>query len=194
PGNLMLARSGGRAVVKILDFGLSQAGQMLGTPDYIAPEQTRDAQSADIRADIYSLGCTLYHLLTGHPPFQGANRYDILQAHQSMEALPLNLARPDVPVPLAVIVATMMAKEPGRRFPTPKEVARALVPFFKKDSTATRESPPEIPRAGAPSDWQLSQATGRAVPQPATAAPEADRSTAPAKPAPGWEIPIEIHE
>src|SRR5262249_30649156 len=76
PGNLMLARSGSRAVVKILDFGLSQAGQWLGTPDYIAPEQTLDAQSADIRADIYSLGCTLYHLLTGHPPFQGANRYD----------------------------------------------------------------------------------------------------------------------
>ena len=59
---------------------------MLGTPDYIAPEQIRDAQSADIRADIYSLGCTLYYLLTGGPPFQGDSLYDIFQAHHSMDA------------------------------------------------------------------------------------------------------------
>ena len=54
---------------------------MLGTPDYIAPEQTLDAQKADIRADIYSLGCTLYYLLAGHPPFQGNSLYEILHAH-----------------------------------------------------------------------------------------------------------------
>ena len=84
PGNLMLSREGKKAVVKVLDFGLAKVtsegqadsgltreGQMLGTPDFIAPEQIRDAQSADIRADIYSLGCTLYYLLTGDPPFQG---------------------------------------------------------------------------------------------------------------------------
>ena len=84
PANLMLAAQGKRGVVKVLDFGLAKApseepidggltheGQMLGTPDYIAPEQIRDAQKADIRADIYSLGCTLYYLLTGGPPFQG---------------------------------------------------------------------------------------------------------------------------
>ena len=80
PGNLILFRQGKKGIVKILDFGLAkitseervdgtltQQGQMLGTPDYIAPEQTLDAQKADIRADIYSLGCTLYHLLTGSP-------------------------------------------------------------------------------------------------------------------------------
>ena len=84
PGNLMLAREGNRAIVKVLDFGLAKVqsegavdsgltheGQMLGTPDYIAPEQISDAQHADIRADIYSLGCTLYYLLTAKPPFQG---------------------------------------------------------------------------------------------------------------------------
>ncbi len=82
PGNLMLTKVKGQPVVKVLDFGLAKVtrevptdgkltsdGQMLGTPDYIAPEQIRDAQSADIRADIYSLGCTLYYLLTGGPPF-----------------------------------------------------------------------------------------------------------------------------
>ncbi len=84
PSNLMLAIEDKKHVVKILDFGLAKAtsekaadggltksGQMLGTPDYIAPEQTLDAQKADIRADIYSLGCTLYFLLSGHAPFQG---------------------------------------------------------------------------------------------------------------------------
>ena len=116
-------------MIKVLDFGLAKVksegptdggltheGQMLGTPDYIAPEQIGDARKADIRADIYSLGCTLYYLLTGGPPFQGTSLYDILQAHHSMDAKPLNLARPEVPVELAALVAKMMAKEPDRRF------------------------------------------------------------------------------
>ena len=101
-------------------MGDSREGQMLGTPDYIAPEQITDARKADIRADIYSLGCTLYYLLTGRPPFQGVSLYDILQAHHSMDAMPLNLARPEVPVELAALVAKMMAKEPGRRFQEPE--------------------------------------------------------------------------
>ena len=79
---------GKKHVVKILDFGLAKAtsekaadagltksGQMLGTPDYMAPEQMLNAQKADIRADIYTLGCTLYYLLSGHPPFTGDSLY-----------------------------------------------------------------------------------------------------------------------
>jgi serine/threonine protein kinase len=162
PGNLMLSRQGDRPVVKVLDFGLAKAtreapadggltheGQMLGTPDYIAPEQIRDAQSADIRADIYSLGCTLHFLLSGEPPFRAASLYDLLQAHFSMAAGPLNLARPEVPMELAALVAKMMAKEPGRRPQTPGEVAKALAPFFRsapKGSPAVRSSP-ETPQA-----------------------------------------------
>jgi serine/threonine protein kinase len=82
PSNLMLAREGNKPIIKILDFGLAKVtsegaadagltheGQLLGTPHYVAPEQTINAQKADIRADIYSLGCTLYCLLAGHPPF-----------------------------------------------------------------------------------------------------------------------------
>ena len=154
PANLILARDGKKAIVKVLDFGLAKVtsegqtdssltreGQMVGTPDYIAPEQIRDAKSADIRADIYSLGCTLYYLLTGGPPFRGDHLWDVYQAHFSMEASPLNLVRPEVPVELAAVVAKMMAKEPGRRFQTPGEVARALTPFIKKgDAVAV---PPE---------------------------------------------------
>ena len=95
PGNLMLWRKGDRAIIKILDFGLAKAsreqpldsaltqeGQMLGTPDYIAPEQTLSPQTADIRADLYSLGCTLYYLLKGGPPFTGSSLFEILQSHQ----------------------------------------------------------------------------------------------------------------
>jgi serine/threonine protein kinase len=144
PSNLMLARQGSRAIIKVLDFGLAKIksegapdsgltheGQMLGTPDYIAPEQIRNAREADIRADIYSLGCTLYCLLTGGPPFQATSLYELLQAHHSMEAMPLNLARPEVPVELAALVAHMMAKEPERRCQEPKDVAQAIKPFFK---------------------------------------------------------------
>jgi formylglycine-generating enzyme required for sulfatase activity len=146
PANLILARMGEKDVVKILDFGLAKVtsdgqvdssltreGQTLGTPDFIAPEQIRDAQSADIRADIYSLGCTFYFLLTGGPPFRGEHVWDLYQAHLSMEAGPLNLVRPEVPVELAALVAKMMAKEPRKRFHTPGEVAQALVPFFETE-------------------------------------------------------------
>src|SRR5262249_29284132 len=110
PHNLILARDGTRHIVKVLDFGLAKGtrardeekgltarGAMLGTPGYVAPEQTLDAAQADIRADVYSLGCTLYYLLTGAPPFEGRSVYEVLQAHQSMEAKPLNLVRPEVP-------------------------------------------------------------------------------------------------
>jgi serine/threonine protein kinase len=144
PSNLILAREGNKPVLKVLDFGLAKAtserpldggltaeGQMLGTPDYIAPEQSLDAQKADIRADIYSLGCTLYFLLSGSPPFRGSSLYEILQAHHSIEAKPLNLMRPEVPWELAAVVAKMMAKSPDRRYLIPGDVAVALKPFFK---------------------------------------------------------------
>ncbi len=143
PANLILSRDGKKALIKVLDFGLAKVtsegpvasgltreGQALGTPDFIAPEQIKNAQSADIRADVYSLGCTLYYLLTGRPPFAGDHLWDIYQAHFSRDAEPLNFVRPDVPAELAALVSKMMAKEPDRRFQTPKDVATALKPFF----------------------------------------------------------------
>jgi hypothetical protein len=155
----MLTHDGKLRVVKILDFGLAKAtreekldsgltgeGQALGTPDYIAPEQILRPSAADIRADIYSLGCTLYYLLTGHPPFQADTLYDVYQAHMSQNADPLNLVRPEVPTELAAIAAKMMAKEPTRRFQTPVDVAQALTPFFKKGAVPFNSAGAEVSR------------------------------------------------
>ncbi len=196
PGNLMLASQGNRAVVKVLDFGLAKVtsegavdggltheGQMLGTPDFIAPEQISNAQTADIRADIYSLGCTLYYLLTGKPPFQGDSLYDILQAHHSMDATPLNLVRPEVPVELAAIVAKMMAKEPGRRFQEPKEVAQALKPFFKAGAAPrwerSRMSPgPRFPNQNAKPPVRVTCRCGR---RPGRGRPPRPRTPSPGR-------------
>jgi serine/threonine protein kinase len=161
PANLILARIGNKAIVKVLDFGLAKVtsegqadsgltreGQMLGTPDYIAPEQIRDAQSADIRADIYSLGCTLYYVLSGGPPFRGDHLWDVYQAHFSIDAAPLNLLQPEVPVELAALVAKMMAKEPAKRFQEPREVSQALAPFFRTGGAVALARTSEDTRSG----------------------------------------------
>jgi hypothetical protein len=168
PQNLILAREGKRHTVKILDFGLAKAscekggqyeltgaGKMLGTPYYIAPEQIRDAASADIRADIYSLGCTLYCLLAGSAPFTGGSLWDILQAHQEKVARPLDQVRPDVPAGLAAVVAKMMAKDPAERYQTPGEVAQALVPFIRPGSGT-------VEGAAVPTEAKGAVATGAA--------------------------------
>jgi serine/threonine protein kinase len=166
PSNLILSKDGKKPVVKILDFGLAKmtsevgfardltgSNKMLGTPDYIAPEQILDAAKADIRADIYSLGCTLYYLLSGSPPFAGGSLYEVLHAHSTAMARPLNLVRPDVPAELAAVVAKMLAKEPRKRYQTPGEVAKDLQPFTKAGAApASAETPvrPETRKGKSP--------------------------------------------
>ncbi len=184
PANLILWRGGKRAIVKVLDFGLAKVtreghaergltreGQMLGTPDYIAPEQIRNAQSADIRADIYSLGCTFYYLLTGGPPFGGDSLWDVYQAHFSMDASPLNLVRPEVPVELAALVAKMMAKDPTKRFQTPGDVAQALVPFFKPSVSQPSRASTEVSRNDPPVNLIPASGVRLAPAPPATPGP-----------------------
>jgi serine/threonine protein kinase len=158
PSNLIVSWVGKKHVIKILDFGLAKAGsekthdggltkvgQILGTPDYIAPEQMLDAQKADVRADIYSLGCTLYYLVSGRAPFAAESLYEVLHAHQNVEARPLNLIRSEVPAELATVVARMMAKSPADRYQTPGEVAKALTPFFKPSGTTDIPSKTDVP-------------------------------------------------
>ena len=183
PHNLMLTHDGKARVVKVLDFGLAKAtreqkvdsgltseGQALGTPDYIAPEQILNAQEADIRADLYSLGATLFYLLTGRPPFQASSLYDLYQAHISRDVEPLNLLRPEVPAELAALVAKLMAKDPARRFQTPGEVAQALTPFFKKGNVALKSPNADVSQTGPMTTSRL-VARGVSTPtQPATEA------------------------
>jgi serine/threonine protein kinase len=212
PGNLMLSSKGNRARVKVLDFGLAKAtrespvdaaltnpGQALGTPDYMAPEQIRDAQKADIRADIYSLGCTLYYLLSGGPPFRAENLWDLYQAHHSMDARQLHFLRPDVPSELAALVAKMMAKEPELRFQTPVEVAQALVPFFKKGSASSSVPTQdehqigvlnERPEAPSPRSVSAESAKNESTAQAATAT---EQKTSP-HPEAVWEGLVELGE
>jgi response regulator RpfG family c-di-GMP phosphodiesterase/serine/threonine protein kinase len=129
--------------VKILDFGLArmcrrrytEAHVVLGTVDYMAPEQARDPRAVDIRADIYSLGGTLYWLLTGHRPFP-SNRSpleELLARQRETPKLPRSL-RPDIPVELEAIICQMMALDPNDRYPTPLAVVVALNDFLESST------------------------------------------------------------
>jgi serine/threonine protein kinase len=141
PSNLRVDRSG---VVKLLDFGLARmgagqttmtgTGQMLGTLDFLAPEQASDARNVDIRADIYSLGCTFYFLLTGAPPFSGPE-YDTpaskIKGHLTDAPLPPTDRTMRLPLAVSSCLQRMMAKDPHDRYRTPVEVAQAMAPNVK---------------------------------------------------------------
>ena len=142
PSNLILTTAG---VVKVLDLGLaladpdpSAAGdsgdRIVGTADYVAPEQALAPHRVDTRADVYGLGCTLYHLLAGEAPFGGpaySHFYAKVKAHIEQPAPPLAAHRPDVPPALAELVGRMLAKAPEERPATPGDVAAALEPFAR---------------------------------------------------------------
>jgi serine/threonine protein kinase len=101
----------------------------MGTPDYAAPEQFTDAHSADARSDVYSLGCTLYHLLAGRVPFPGSSISEKYKAHCHTVPNPVVEHSPDVPGGVVLALERMMAKRPADRFPTMRDVADALMPF-----------------------------------------------------------------
>ncbi len=157
------------AVVKILDLGLArflqdqlgdrqltQEGAGMGTPDYMAPEQFRDALNADVRSDIYGLGCTLYHLIGGQVPFPGSSFSETALAHAKKEPIPLEERCPEVPAGLAVAVSKMMAKHPQERFQTAGEVALALAPFVSGSSQS-------VIRLKATGQWQQLSAARQAA-------------------------------
>jgi WD40 repeat protein len=114
---------------------------VLGTVDYIAPEQADSARQADIRSDIYSLGCTLYHLLAGRPPFPTGTPLQKVRAHVEKKPQPLTELRDDLPEELMPVLERMMAKNPRHRYQTPAEVAIALEPFTFAAAAARKGEP-----------------------------------------------------
>ncbi len=136
PANLLVDR---KNVVKVLDLGLARFADehkgslteehdenVLGTADYLAPEQALDSHGVDARSDIYGLGCSLYYLLTGHPPFPGGTLAQRLMRHQKQPPPKIEIDRPDVPNDLAAICMKMMAKKPEQRFRSAVEVAGVM--------------------------------------------------------------------
>ncbi|MBI3863275.1 MAG: SUMF1/EgtB/PvdO family nonheme iron enzyme [Planctomycetia bacterium] len=170
PSNLMLTTGG---QVKILDLGLAllhdpqqpagaeltATSQLMGTADYVSPEQAENTHGVDIRADLYSLGCTLYKLLTGTAPFSG-KEFDTplkkIMAHVQRTPPAIAGRRADLPAGLAAVVDRLLAKAPANRYATPAEVAAALAPFasgcdLARLSARAVSHPPAVPhRRDAP--------------------------------------------
>ncbi len=144
PGNLLVTAGG--ASIKILDMGMARLqlsvkpdeapldqltveGVLIGTSDYLSPEQAKNPRAVDIRSDIYSLGCTLYHLLVGQPPFAGKTVLEKIYKHQKEDPnWELLLKATNEPL-LVELVKKMMAKKPEDRFETPVQVAEKLASF-----------------------------------------------------------------
>jgi tRNA A-37 threonylcarbamoyl transferase component Bud32 len=144
PDNLLLDDHG---VVKVADLGLvkraglengngkaAQISLSMGTPEYMPPEQARDAANVDGRADIYSLGCTLYDLLTGQPPFSGRTSSEVINKHATETATPPDQLAKRVPEELSFIVMKMMAKRPQDRYQTMSDVIIALESWLGVES------------------------------------------------------------
>jgi serine/threonine-protein kinase len=168
PANLLVQRQGppgeaGPGLVKVSDFGLARLGDpppgevgrragtlftkdntVMGTPDYLSPEQARNLHTTDIRSDVYSLGCTLYFLLTGRVPFPGGSALDKLIRQATERPVPVPDIRADVPAGVLAVLEKMVAKDPADRYQTPAELAEALVPFAVSGPTPWAK-PPSAP-------------------------------------------------
>jgi len=182
PSNILVDRTG---LVKILDMGLARffhdeqdmltrnsEESVLGTADYLAPEQATDSHKVDIRGDIYSLGATFYFLLTGQPPFPDGSVAQKLIWHQTRQPKPVRLLRPGIPEAVAAIQERMMAKDAGARYQTPADLALALASFVQTPilppTDAELPQPcPAVAALGGPAATSSSSRIGGVLPQPA---------------------------
>jgi serine/threonine-protein kinase len=158
PSNILITNDG---LAKLVDMGLARleqvdgghdetaAGVTLGTFDYISPEQARNPRDADMRSDIYSLGCTLFFMLTGRAPFSEAPVLQKLLQHQTEAPPDVRELRPEVPEALAAVLGRMLAKRPEDRFANPTELAAALVGCIDQLGIA----PPQVALPAYWTDW-----------------------------------------
>ncbi|MDW8244044.1 MAG: protein kinase, partial [Thermogemmata sp.] len=183
PGNILVDRHG---MVKILDLGLARFfhdndeltrkydENILGTADYLSPEQAVDSHTVDIRADIYSLGATFYFLLTGQPPFPEGTVTQKLIWHQTKEPKPITAFRSDVPPEIIAIINKMMKKDPEQRYQTPAELMQDLAPFVTVPIPPPSEQElPVLSRAATSSYRPSPGPITSLIPKPSTA-PEID--------------------
>lgn len=164
-------------LIKILDLGLArvektatddsgtltQEGMIMGTPDFMSPEQSINSKAVDIRSDLYSLGCTFYFLLTGRSPFSGRSLTDKLLAHQMDQPPPIEQFRPEIPDEVAAIIYRLLEKKPADRYQTPAELVAAIdqvTPHLEAMSLTVVRRPQQTVMASAPntlSQFRLSQ-------------------------------------
>ncbi len=173
PGNILVDRFGS---AKILDMGLARfyysdddmltlkydEKSVLGTADYVAPEQTVNSHEVDVRADIYSLGATFYFLLAGHPPYPDGTIAQKLIAHQTREPTPIRQIRPAVPEGVALVLRKMLARSVQDRFQTPEDVYQALLPFVdQRIAPPPEEEMPQLSPAARDQSGMASSAIAR---------------------------------
>jgi serine/threonine-protein kinase len=186
PFNILVTRDG---TAKLADLGLAmdltdeghvtREGATVGTFDYVAPEQARHSHAADIRSDIYSLGCTLYHMCTGQVPFPSPSLPEKLFAHQAVEPTPVDQLVPGLPQGLAEVIDRMMRKTPDDRYATPMQVVEALEPYTNEPSVSDTRI------AGAAFTQQLVARNSVFPPQSTNAEAAALRQGTTAGPTPG---------
>ncbi len=155
PSNFLVARQGDRLLVKLTDFGLAReasndefrvtrAGTTIGTLDYMSPEQARDSGLADVRSDLYSLGCTWYHLLAGHAPFPKGGLGERLHRIMHEEPPDVRKSNPHVSTAMASVVHRLLAKDPSKRYQTPADLMRDLDALKRGDALITPRQALEI--------------------------------------------------
>ena len=202
PSNLFLHRRGnGSQVVKVLDFGISKLTQpmsttgdqgltatqaLLGTPNYMSPEQLLDSKSVDHRTDIWSLGVILYEMLAGSVPFFGVTLRELFTAILHHQPTPLPHLRPDVPGELQMLVDRCITRDPQRRIGDALELARMLAPFGSgaRAAFARAPIPMEAPRMAAPTAPSGPQLPGAGGVPTITATSDQGRGSVPMQPQP----------